>query len=367
MYIFIFFILFLYIVLIVTYIFGWKKNNISKVNFNDITVSVVVAMRNEELNIFNLINDIKKQDYPKKKWELVIVNDHSTDNSLNIATEHSTDNVRVINMKKNDFGKKKALTVAVETCKSDIILVTDADCRVKTTWIRKMVNYFNDQNINLVAGPVVFKNSTAIITQLQSLEFASLIGSSAGAIGINNAILCNGANMAYRKNIFLKFSNYNMNSIASGDDVFLLHNIKKEFPKSIVFAKDEDSIVETNACDTVTDFINQRKRWAAKSVHYKDFYTRYVSYVVFLTNFIMIIFFLASFFNLLSLKLFFLFFLLKFFIDMTFLYSVLKFFNRIYLIKWIFFFEIVYSFYIVLISLLSLSSSFDWKGRIHKR
>ena len=285
MYIFIFFILFLYIVLIGTYIFGWKKNNISQVNFNDITVSVVVAMRNEELNIFNLINDIKKQDYPKKKWEVVIVNDHSTDN------------VRVINMKKNDFGKKKALTVAVETCKSDIILVTDADCRVKTTWIRKMVNYFNDQNINLVSGPVVFKNSTAILTQLQSLEFASLIGSSAGAIGINNAILCNGANMAYRKNVFLKFSNYNMNSIASGDDVFLLHNIKKEFPKSIVFAKDEDTIVETNACDTVTDFINQRKRWTAKSIHYKDFYTRYVSYVVFLTNFSMIIFFLASFFT----------------------------------------------------------------------
>ena len=67
MYIFIFFILTLYIVLIGTYIFGWKKNNIPKVNLNEITVSVVVAMRNEELNIFNLINDIKKQDYPKKK------------------------------------------------------------------------------------------------------------------------------------------------------------------------------------------------------------------------------------------------------------------------------------------------------------
>ena len=102
------------------------------------------------------------------------------------------------------------------------------------------------------------------------MEFASLIGSGAGAIGSGNAIFCNGANMAYKKEVFLEVNTYKNDNAASGDDVFLLHSIKQRYPDGIVFAKDKNAIVNTNALDTLSTFINQRKRWTAKSSSYTD-------------------------------------------------------------------------------------------------
>ena len=360
-------ILFLYVLLILRYTLGWHKvNTITNKDFTP-KVSIIIAMRNEENEVERLLQNLQSQIYPTDNLELILVNDHSTDNTLNILNSLQLDNLQVINMPNGEFGKKNAIKRAVELASGDIILASDADCSFKQNWVQTMANYFTNENIKLVSGPVAYHKQKGIFLSLQALEFSSLIGSGAGAIGVNNAIFCNGANMAYRKEIFLEVNEFSIDTAVSGDDVFLLHSVKAKYPNSIAFAKEQSAIVITDAVQTVSGFINQRKRWTAKSSGYKDNASIYTSFLVLFTNLAFVFLFAMHFWNIKYFNLFILFYGVKFLIDLILLFPILKFFNRTDLIKWILPFEIFYSFYIVLIVVLSFTKSFEWKGRVHSK
>ena len=330
-------------------------------------VSIVIAMRNEENEVERLLQNLQSQIYPTDKLELILVNDHSTDNTLNILNSSELDNLQVINMPNGEFGKKNAIKKAVELASGDIILASDADCSFNPKWGQTMANYFADENIKMVSGPVAYHKQKGIFLSLQALEFSSLIGSGAGAIGVNNAIFCNGANMAYRKEVFLEVNDFSNDTAVSGDDVFLLHSVKAKYSNAIAFAKQENAIVTTDAVQTLNGFINQRKRWTAKSSGYKDFASIYASFLVLFTNLALVFLFVMNFVSIQYFELFLLFYALKFLVDLLLLTPVLKFFKRTDLIKWILPFEIFYSFYIVLIVILSFTKKFEWKGRTHSK
>ena len=360
-------ILFFYALLIIRYAFGWSKiKRIPKGQFFP-NVSVVIAMRNEEDQINDLIAGLQSQIYPKDKLEFILVNDHSSDNTLSLLEKYALTNLKILDMPEGEYGKKDAISMAVSIARGEIILASDADCGFSPNWVHSMVSYFINDNVKLVSGPVVFNSKEGVFQSLQALEFASLIGSGAGAIGINNAIFCNGANMAYRKEVFLEVNSFGNDSVVSGDDVFLLHSVKAKCANSIVFAKEEKAIVNTNSLQTFRDFVNQRKRWAAKASRYKDIESIYVSYLVFFTNAALIFLFVMLFFDVFFLYLFVIFYAIKFFVDQLLLYPTLTFLNRKYLIKWIFPFEFFYSFYIILIVFFSFTRNFEWKGRMHKK
>jgi len=330
-------------------------------------VSVVISLRNEESEIEKLLNNLKAQIYPINQLEFVLVNDHSTDNTINLLQNYKADNITILDMPEGEFGKKNAIAKAIQTARGEIILITDADCSFLPDWIQTMVGYFTDNKIKLVSGPVDYHQKKGLFQHLQALEFISLIGSGAGAIGSGNAIFCNGANMAYKKEVFLEVNTYKNDNAASGDDVFLLHSVKQRYPDGIVFAKDKNAIVKTNALNTLSAFINQRKRWTAKSSSYKDRRTIYTSFLVLFTNLSLLYLFVLCVFNSQFLNYFIGFYLLKFMIDLIFLIPILDFFKRKDLIKWILPFELVYSIYIVLIVILSFTNPFEWKGRTHKK
>jgi len=298
---------------------------------------------------------------------LILVNDHSTDNTLNILNSSQLDNLQVINMPNGEFGKKNAIKKAVELASGDIILASDADCSFNRNWLQTMANYFADENIKLVSGPVSYHKKNGVFQSLQTLEFASLIASGAGAIGAENPIFCNGANMAYRKDIFLEVNEFANDRSVSGDDVFLLHSVKAKYPNSVTFAKENSAIVMTDAVESLSGFINQRKRWTTKSSGYKDNASIYTSFLVLFTNLAFVFLFAMYFWNIEYFNLFILFYGVKFLVDLILLFPILKFFNRTDLVKWIFPFEIFYSFYIVLIVVLSFTKSFEWKGRTHSK
>ena len=362
----IFLILLLYIFLIFRFFIGWSNINRSKEKYFP-QVSVVLALRNEESEVKRLINDLLAQNYPKEKIEFILVNDHSDDDTGHFLNKYGSSSIKIINMKTGEYGKKNAIKHAINRSKGDIIVATDADCSFSSNWITSIVSYFKNENIKLVSGPVMFYKKQGFFQYMQQLEFLSLIGSGAGSIGINNPIFCNGANMAYRKEIFLEMNDPSLVELASGDDVFLLHKTKEKYSNAIAFAKDEDSIVTTDSMNNFSDFINQRKRWTAKSTRYKDAKSIYTSYIVLLVNLSLIYLFFMSFFlqNYLSFLL--IFYIIKFFVDTLFMSSVLRFFKETDLIKWIFPFELLYAIYVVLIVFLSFTSSFTWKNRVYKK
>ncbi len=360
-------ILFLYVLLILGYVIGWfKTKEISQEIFCP-KVSIIIAIRNEEECIVRLLKDLKSQIYTKDKLEVILVNDHSTDNTLSLLEKSDLDNFQIINMKEGEVGKKNAISMAVSLASGDIILASDADCSFTPNWARIMVSYFANDHVKLVSGPVTFNRHDGVFQSFQALEFLSLIVSGAGAIGIKNPIFCNGANMAYRKEVFLEVNNFRETNTVSGDDVFLLHSVKAKYSDSIVFAKKEDAIVTTSSEKNFSGFINQRKRWAAKSSEYKDIASIYASYLVFFTNLSFVFLIAMLFYDNSFFSFFALFFAIKFIVDFALLFPILKFFKREDLIKWILPFELFYSFYIILIIILSLTKKFEWKGRTHSK
>lgn len=351
---------------IIRYKIGWSLIKPSQKKTYSPSVSVIVALRNEEKNINNLLEFLKNQNYNDKVLEFILVNDHSSDNTLSLLHKSNIENLRIINLKDNEYGKKTAIIKAVNIANGEIILATDADCCFDINWVSSMVSYFQNPDVHLVSGPVIYHKKNSFFQKLQCLEFVSLVASAAGSVGINNAIFCNGANMAYRKKSFLKLNDFNESRSPSGDDVFLLHSIKSKNKKSIVFAKEKNAIVATDGQPSLSSFINQRKRWASKSTLYKDVASTYVSYLVFFTNLTFAFLSIMSFFSSNFLISFILFFIVKSIVDFLLLFPVLKFFKRIDLAKLIFPFELFYSFYIVVIACLSFYKSFEWKDRIYR-
>ena len=361
-------VLILYVFMMLSFMIGWK-NIYNESSAYLIRVSVVVAVRNEQDNIQRLVQNLRDQDYDKKMYNVIIVDDHSNDNSWALLCKEKLNwpELLLLSMNSDEHGKKQAILKAVKFSDSEIILTSDADCFFSSDWITAMTSCFLDKKINLVSGPVSFNNEPTIFSKIQTLEFLSLVASGAGAIGINKPIFCNGANMAYRREVFLSVNNYSQNSISSGDDVFLLHMVKKFYPRSIVFLKKHEAIVFTNAITSFKSFINQRIRWTSKSSSYKDPDSILTSLLVFIVNLSLVLLLIFSLYDYIFIYLFLLFFLMKSLVDILFLVPVLRFFKRLELIKWILPLQIAYSFYITLIVIISNFIPFNWKGRLQKK
>jgi len=241
-------------------------------------VSVIVPARNEEKSIGRCLGSLIAQNYPKDKYEIIVVNDASTDRTKEIveAYQHKPGgtNLMIITLDESRARttayKKFAISRGIDQSKGDIILTTDADCVQPRGWIQEMVNRF-EENVGFVSGPVVYANEKTLFHKLQSLEFLGLITVGAGAIGNGQPVICNGANVAYRKNVFYKVGGFRgVDGLASGDDELLMQKIALQKKWKVVFALSEATIVKTRPLDTLKQFLNQRKRWASKGVHYQS-------------------------------------------------------------------------------------------------
>ena len=318
---------------------------------NNEGVSVVIAARNEEENIAALLSDLSQQTH--KKLEVIVIDDHSCDDTANIVDSFPN----VILIKATKEGKKAAIAEAVKLASHSIIISTDADCRLAPEWVEKMTAPFVNKQVDLVVGPVAYYDEKNDFEKAQSLEFLSLIASGAGAIETNQAFMCNGANLAFRK---VSYASVDTDKV-SGDDVFLLHYVKNN-GSEIVFVKEKEAIVFTFAKKDLKSLLQQRIRWAAKSSDYKDKDAKRISWIVFLSNFcLLLILFLGTS------KEIFISFTLKAIIDYSLLKKAVIFFQKEDILGYFYPLQILYPFYIVYIAIASQMESFVWKGRKYKK
>src|SRR5690606_3333641 len=144
--------------------------------------------------------------------------------------------------------KKKAIAKAIESCRGELIVTTDADCRMGTQWLKTIVGYFEQQDLYMLSSPVVYSEEKSFFERLQTLEFLYLIGLGAAGIGNGKPTTCNGANLAYRKDVFLELGGFNgIDNLASGDDELLLHKVAEKYADRIGFCKSREAIVYTDA------------------------------------------------------------------------------------------------------------------------
>ncbi|MCK4818701.1 glycosyltransferase, partial [bacterium] len=144
-------------------------------------VSVVVAARNEESTIHQLLTSLINQDYPEDKYEIIIADDESDDNTSRIVQDFQkkNDNLILISVTISDdvvSRKKNALAQAVQKCRGEIILTTDADCVVTYQWISNMMRYFG-RGVGMVAGlSIPFIPNWGKATLFQRYEYIDTIG-----------------------------------------------------------------------------------------------------------------------------------------------------------------------------------------------
>ncbi|MGK7397760.1 MAG: glycosyltransferase [Candidatus Cyclobacteriaceae bacterium M3_2C_046] len=355
---------------------AWVKIPIFKTALESkpLKVSVVVAARNEEDNILRLLKDLEKQTYPHQDFEVIVIDDQSEDQTYLIAEQFSrSSSMKLIRQKIRlapEFTgstKKKAISQAVGLASGEIILATDADCRVPADWVKQIVACWQQFQPNMIIGPVAFSRQDTLLDQMQILEFTSLIGTGAATLQLGHPTMCNGANLAFSKKIFEQVRGYQgLDHIISGDDEFLLQKIHALAPAKVHFIKNIDAQVYTEPQPNLQALIHQRRRWAGKWKHQQRPAVMGLALFVFFYQFS----FLTVTLLMISQKYPILAYLLqlavKILVEFVFLknihhFSRIKFRKRIFII-W----QLFYPVYAVFFGIIANLGIYRWKGRTYK-
>jgi cellulose synthase/poly-beta-1,6-N-acetylglucosamine synthase-like glycosyltransferase len=370
----------IYLLLIGSLVFGFNKipEYTFKKPHKNTTFSILIPFRNEASNLQKLIDSINQLDYPKDLFEVIFIDDASEDASVEIIqsclTSQETNGNTLINYKiivnkrTTNSPKKDAITTAIYKAKYNWVITTDADCQLPKLWLHSFNNFIQNYNSHFIAAPVIYKNCSSFLNRFQVLDLLSLQGATIGGFGLKHPFLCNGANLAYKKDAFIEINGFKGNTdIASGDDIFLLEKMTKLHPEQTHYLKCKNAIVITQPQPTWQDLKAQRLRWAAKTTAYNNWFGKLTGFIVLLMNATILVGLLLSFIQIISFKSFFYLLFIKFSIDFYLIYKSAVFFNQKHiLISYIFGF-ILYPFFSVYIAILSGFKGYTWKGRHFKK
>ncbi len=359
----------LYIILIATMIIysGKKKGIVYHSNSVLTKVSVIVAVRNEEENIPQLIGCLLLQNYPKDLYEIIIVNDHSNDNTETLLKEYAAQ-IKYINLPENILGKKQAIAHGISHASGELIITTDADCILNPTHIGIIEKLYRSTGAKFISAPVVLYHiGNPILSRLlhhfQIVEFGSLILAGNALINMRKPLLCNGANMAYSKKAFDEVNGYAGNEqIPSGDDEFLLKKIAAKYPNDIYFLPDKNAVVHTPAMSTFKELVQQRIRWASKHKNYNAF-NKAILVAIFLANMML---YTTLFLPQQPLHYFALYFIYKTLVDACLTSIYLQYKISIKTLIYLPIIELLYPVYLVYIGFAANFMKYEWKGRVQK-
>jgi len=347
------------------------------------TVSIIIPARNESQNIIKCLNAVLNQNYPTNLFEVIIIDDFSEDDTYLKAKSIKKDQLRVYQLKHllandKDFVsyKKKAIEKAIDQSQADLIITIDADVVMGEKWLRNIVAFYEQTDSLIIAAPVMFHSQNSFLNHFQTLDFCGMMVTTGAVIESNSGSMCNGANLAYKRNAFHYVNGFKGNEkLGSGDDVFLMHKINMAFKKSNRFVKCKAATIYTEAQPTLKTFFSQRLRWASKNKNFKDRKINAQLVLILAANLaivynfcLTIITFLLGSLNFKAyLVLFLLSFLIKCFADFIYLYTGATYFNRKTALYWFLPAQVAHILYISIIGLLGNFLNYNWKGRRFKR
>lgn len=374
----VFYIIFaLYFFCMMALLIGFRKLKVfSLKDFQPLTpFSIIVPFRNEAENLPILLKSIAELKYPIDLFEVILINDSSEDNSEGII-RHSIENSGITmeliqNKRVSNSPKKDAISEAIKKSKFNWLATTDADCQLPKNWLKTLDGFIQTARLNgnrsapfMICGPVLYKTDGSFLQDFQLLDGISLQAAAMGSFGLKIPILCNGANLAYKKDAFEHVGGFSGNDhIASGDDIFLMEKMKKSFPDRVKFLNSPELIVFTKPQPSWKELINQRIRWASKTTRTNNGFSLLTGGIILLTNLVFLFLPLAVIFDLQNSLLYLMFLVLKILIDFALIRLTAHFFNQP-----ISFFKfpimaMVYSSVIVMVAFEGLNGKYSWKGR----
>ncbi len=359
-------IIILYTLLILLFWLGWEQATPCAVaDTGPIPVTLVIAVRNEAKNITALLQDIERQTYPQELLQVVIVDDHSTDQTAALVEKFAGQTTLPIELTglAATQGKKKAMACGVGRARHELILTTDGDCRLPETWVARLTACFSEEKTQLVSGPVRLRPQQTFWQRLQAIEFSSLISAGAATLSLGWPTMANAANMAFRKRAYQAVQGQQDKAVSSGDDVFLLHGINARFQQAVVFCRDEAATVDTQPAANWHAFYHQRKRWSGKWQFYRDVPTQVLAVFVFLLNLAVVALPALAITGQVSWPAVANLVLMKLVFEYFYLREVQKFFKTKFLLHEFVILALGYPFYVILMAIAGFAGSYKWKGR----
>lgn len=318
--------------------------------------SIVVPFKNEAENLPRLFNSLKNLNYPKEVFEIITVDDHSSDKSCQIV--ESQKDIKCIRNRGN--GKKQALQTGIDLAQNEWIVSLDADCEVSPDYLQTLNDFIVENRPEMILGPVRYFDTKSFLGQFQQFEFLCLQALTMASCSFEKSFLANGANLVFKKKSFETVGGYKGNlSIASGDDVFLLQKFAQKFPGKIKFLKSHSAIVKTKEAPNWNFLIQQKIRWASKSKKKSQITAK-------LLGILMLSVHISLLYALLNFQVFYWFIVVKFLLDTWCLSCTNRFFRARLLWWYVPLSFIVYPFYYIIVFVLALLGKYQWKGQFYK-
>ena len=353
--------------------YGSKKLNTfsPKDTLQKTTFSIVIPFRNEEKNLPILIQSLLKLTYDVTKFEILLVDDESSDASVEIIREGLKDSGIsfhiLTNKRYSNSPKKDAISQAIKKATHEWIVTTDADCQVPTAWLSLLDAFIQKSDSKMVCMPIVFEQATTVLHQFQFFDWLSLQAVTKGGFGNLKPLLCNGANLAYKKNTFFEVAGFIDNDEhASGDDIFLMEKIKTLYPKKIHFLKNTLATVTTQCVGSWKDVVQQRIRWASKTKYLKNTIVTLLGGITFIANLSFLLTLLCCFIFPLKIEYFITLMALKIIIDSSILISEAQFHRQKINFLHLLLSALIYSAITVWVVFKSMNGAYEWKGRSFK-
>jgi cellulose synthase/poly-beta-1,6-N-acetylglucosamine synthase-like glycosyltransferase len=362
---FIIFCCFFYFFQLLTYSIGVYRSYREKSYHFTPSVSVIIAARNEEKNIGDCLLSLSKVDYPKDKLEIIIVNDHSEDNTQSKIDSYKSlfYNFKTIIPEERNWkllGKTNALAQGIENAKGEIIITSDADCTFKKTWIKDIVKYYDDTT-GIVCGFTYVEHKN-IFEGMQSLDWVYLLTVASGSFGLGIPLACVGNNMSFRKKAYDEVGGYQNLKFSITEDFALLQAVVKTKKWKCKYPFETGNLALSKACSSFKEIIKQKKRWGmgGKKAPFIGFVLMTAGFLISgLTIFIPFIC-TTLYYKLLVIT-------TKLVLDFLFLIFSLKKFDLLHLYKYFLVFEIYYTTYVFLLPfLVFINPRVEWKGRVYK-
>lgn len=333
-------------------------------------ISVIIAARNEEQHIKALLDSLYQQRYPKTLFEVIIINDHSTDTTWQLLQEARYPDMQLVPLQQEESltGKKKAIATGIDKAKGTLIVTTDADCSFGEHWLESIGSFYESTQAKFIAAPVKIAAHRSLLGIFQSLDFITLQGITGASVYHRFHSMCNGANLAYEKKAFEEVNGFEgIDNIPSGDDMLLMHKIYRKYPEQVWYLKAKEAIVTTAPATTWKAFFHQRIRWASKADSYDDKRIFWVLLLVYLVNICFLVAAIAAFW--LNIWMFFLLLLLlaKVLIEFPFVHNVAIFFGQQKQMLYFPLLQPLHIGYTIIAGWLGKFGKYEWKGRIIKK